>query len=153
MFNVTVLNCAFLWFCRLIKKLEHTWKALVHDGVSFNIFLHKNTGSQMQKRMCACACACPDMWLVLFTLSFSTHKRTTVTFGEDQTPQLLASSFLFSMRTFIGFMFGKLHCLEEQPVFLCLLILICSCHCLSTCTAKTVCSALPVLHTVHCYKL
>lgn len=24
--------CVYL--CRLIKKLEHTWKALVHDGVS-----------------------------------------------------------------------------------------------------------------------
>lgn len=31
----SLLNDACLCFPRLIKKLEHTWKALVHDGVSF----------------------------------------------------------------------------------------------------------------------
>lgn len=33
--HITLSNCATLSFHRLIKKLEHTWKALVHDGVSF----------------------------------------------------------------------------------------------------------------------
>lgn len=28
------LTCGALSLCRFIKKLEHTWKALVHDGVS-----------------------------------------------------------------------------------------------------------------------
>lgn len=30
----TRLTCGALSLCRFIKKLEHTWKALVHDGVS-----------------------------------------------------------------------------------------------------------------------
>lgn len=42
-----------IYFGRLIKKLEHTWKALVHDGVRFFFFSLSNivTGSQRYQDM------------------------------------------------------------------------------------------------------
>lgn len=40
------------FFHRLIKKLEHTWKALVHDGVSLASFFFSHTATVVQKPIC-----------------------------------------------------------------------------------------------------
>lgn len=51
MIKSDALTCGLRFFHRLIKKLEHTWKALVHDGVSLDSSI-TDTAAMRHKHIC-----------------------------------------------------------------------------------------------------
>ncbi|CAG14777.1 unnamed protein product, partial [Tetraodon nigroviridis] len=81
---------------RLIKKMEHSWKALVHDGVC--------TGANASVCVCVCVCVCMSVCVCIFVLlTFFFSFQDTVSVHR---PNFYAERFL----KFMGLtVFKKIH--------------------------------------------